>query len=418
MDFLNLALQEQEKTRYYREFLHAHPELPGEEKETLQFIKNELDSLGIEWEEVVDAGIIGHIKGGAGAGKTLLLRADIDALPMEEDENNLLEKKRSVSQNKGACHACGHDAHTAMLLSSARILQEHKADLKGEILLFFERGEEVGYAVFPMLTWLEKNYPNLDGCFGIHVKADLEEGKFSAQAGGVMSGFVVYDVTLTGSGGHSSRPDMCNNPLDCFVSICNDLAQMRMRAVSPYECLTNAITWVEAGTKSNIIADDLHFCGMARFYNKDKAGIPFRKHLDTIIQKNAEIYDCSYQYGYCIGPTPELNNHPDLAEIAQKSIISSLGEESLVAGEPWMASESVGYYYILYPGVFLFLGIGNKKEGMGAEHHNGKFDLNSDVLNKGVAATVAYAFDFLNKEHKIKFEKPNVTIEDLKKTRG
>lgn len=417
MEILKAALAEKDNTAKYREFLHLHPEMSGKEFQTLQFIKDELDKMEIPWEEVEDAGIIGHIKGGLGEGKTLLLRADIDALPLEEDANNLKGPKKSVSEYPGVCHACGHDAHTAMLLTSAKLLNENKNELKGEILLFFERGEEVGYAVFPMLEWLEKNYPNLDGCFGIHVKSDVEEGKISAQPGGVMSGFVVYDVTLTGSGGHSSRPDKCNNPMDCFASIYMDMAQMRMRSVSPYECLTNAITWVEGGTKSNIIPDDLHFCGMARFYNAEKAGKPFRHHLENIVAKNAEIYDCTYKYGYCIGPTPGLDNNADMARIAQQAIGDALGADTLVEGEPWMASESVAYYYILYPGVFLFLGTENKEKGMGAEHHNAKFDLDSGILYKGVAATLAYAFEFLNKNHTVRFTKPNITIDDLRKTR-
>ncbi len=417
MDILQAALNEKEATAGYREYLHRYPEVSGKEFQTLQFIKDGLNKLKIPWEEVEDAGIVGHIIGRRGKGKTLLLRADIDALPMDEDSENLKGLKKSVSSNPGVCHACGHDAHTAMLLTSAKILNEHRAELNGEILLFFERGEEVGYAVFPMLEWLEKNYPNLDGCFGIHTKSDIEEGKISAQPGGVMSGFVVYDVTLTGRGGHSSRPDKCLNPMDCFASIYTDMAQMRMRSVSPYECLTNAITWVEGGTKSNIIPDDLHFCGMARFYNAEKAGKPFREELDNIIKKNTEIYDCSYKYGYCIGPTPGLNNHSEMSQIAQKAIRNVLGPESIVEGEPWMASESVAYYYILYPGVFLFLGTENKEKGMGAEHHNSKFDLDSNILYKGVAATVAYAFEFLNEEHEIHFTKPDITIDDLRKTR-
>ena len=417
MDILKAALAEQESTAQYRDYFHRHPELSGKEFETMKFIQGELDKMGIPWEEVKDAGIIGHIKGGAGAGKTVLLRADIDALPVTEDAENLTGPKKNVSENVGVCHACGHDGHTAMLLSSAKILNEHKADLKGEILLFFERGEETGFAVFPMLEWLLKNYPNLDGMFGIHIKSDLEEGMLSAQPGGVMSGFVVYGATITGSGGHNSRPDRCKNPIDCFSSIYSDLCQVRMRCVSPYTTLTHAITGVESGTKDNIIPNDLTFCGMARFYDADAAGKPFRRNLETIIAKNAEIYDCTSRFNYILGPTPGLNNNADMASIAQEAIKKNMGKEALIAGEPWMASESVAYYYILYPGVFLFLGAQNRENGMGAEHHNPKFDMDDKILYKGVAATVSFAFEFLNEDHTVNFTRPDVTIEDLKKTR-
>lgn len=417
MDFEKIAYAERENTANYRNYLHRHPEVSGKEFATMKFIEGELDKLGIPWEEVPDAGIVGHIRGGAGAGRTLLLRADIDALPLTEDSENLTGPKANVSENQGACHACGHDGHTAMLLTSAKLLNERKDELKGEMLLFFERGEEVGYAVFPMLEWLQKRYPNLDGCFGIHVKSDLEEGKISAQPGGVMSGFVVYGATLTGSGGHNSRPDRCKNPIDCFNAIYSDLAGVRMRCASPYDFLTNAITGVNSGTKDNIIPNSLSFCGMSRFYNAEKAGKPFRHELETIVSKNAEIYGCQYRFDYCIGPTPGLNNNADMARIAQDAMKKHMSAGTVVAGEPWMASESVAYYYLLYPGVFIFLGTENKEHGMGAEHHNPKFDLNSGILYKGVAATLSFAFEFLNGDIHVAFEKPDITIDDLRKTR-
>lgn len=417
MEILKEALNEQENTAAYRDYLHRHPELSGMEFETMKFIETELDRFGIPWEEVADAGIIGHIKGSAGDGKIVLLRADIDALPVKEDIENLACPKKSVSENDGVCHACGHDGHTAMLLSSAKILNNHKEEIKGEILLFFERGEETGYAVFPMLEWLLENYPDLDGMFGIHIKSDIEEGKLSAQPGGVMSGFVVYGATITGRGGHNSRPDRCINPIDCFSSIYSDIAQVRMRCVSPYETLTHAITGVNSGTKDNIIPNELSFCGMARFYNAEAAGKPFRRELESILEKNSQIYDCSYKFNYILGPTPGLNNNADMARIAQNAIVKNMGAEHLIAGEPWMASESVAYYFILYPGVFLFLGGQNKENGMGAEHHNPKFDFDNKIMYKGVAATVSFALEFCNGDEKVNFARPDVTIDELKKTR-
>ena len=417
MNYLELAFEVKDYVKNHRNYLHQNPELTGKEWGTLQYIKNELRYLGIPYEEVENGGIIGRIQGTKGKGHKIVLRADIDALPIQESEYNLLKEKTSVSRTENVSHMCGHDAHTAMLLGCAKVLKENIDKYSGEILLLFERGEELGFAVFPLLRYFEKNHPDISAMFATHVKADIDEGKFSAEPGFVMSGFIVYDVLLTGKGGHSSRPDKCNNPLDCFTNIYQNIEQIRMRYVPPEAYLTNSISYVQCGTKSNVIPETCQFSGMTRFYN-DTYAKPFRRELENVIEKNAEMFHCDYQYGYIMGPTPGLYNNPSLSSHVKQSLIKALGSEAVIQGEPWMASESVSYYYLKYPGIMTFMGIRNEKEGYGADNHNIHFDLNPDSLYLGVAATLSYAVDYLNGDIPIEFKSTDLSIEDLEKTRS
>lgn len=412
MEIERLCRAEQDTAAAHRAHLHRNPELSGREFETLRYVRGELDRLGVPWEEIPDGGLLGRLKGRA-PGRKLLLRSDLDALGIQEDPENLAGPKALVSRVDGVCHACGHDAHTAMLLTAAKVLAAHRDEWDGEILLLFERGEETSFGVFPILLHLRAHEPDLDGVCAVHVLADLEAGRLSANPGPVMTGAVCFDVTLHGQGGHSSRPDRCNHPLDCFAAIYQAMAALRQRYVTPYECLTYTVGLLQAGSKSNIIPESLRFAGLARFFDMEACGAPFRREFEHIVASCCATYRCTAEYGYLTGPTIPVINHPDCAAMAQRAVSACLGPDALAAAEPWMASESMAFYNYFYPGVLLFLGIRDREKGMGAEHHNGKFDLDSGLLWRGAAAEVAYALEFLNGGAPISFTPPDRRPEDL-----
>lgn len=189
-----------EKVQKERAYLHMHPELSGEEFETLEYIKGRLSGMGLPFEEIENGGILAWLDSGQ-PGKTLLLRADIDALPVDESGDNLKKAKEAVSCRKGVSHACGHDAHTAMLLNALEILAGHRDELKGKIAALFERGEESAYGISAILKYLIENKIRPDGCFAIHVNAAVPEGKISVESGNVMCGAFGFDVSLIGRGG-------------------------------------------------------------------------------------------------------------------------------------------------------------------------------------------------------------------------
>ena len=187
MDILALAKQEQEHIVAYRRHLHENPELSQQETNTVAYICERLQEFGISYVEVPKGGVLGFI-GGGNEDKTVMLRADMDALPVPECPNNLKQPKTCVSKIPGISHACGHDAHVAMLLAAGKILQEHVADIHGRVILFFERAEEAGGNILYLLRYLYEQKIRIDGCFGMHVKGNLDAGKISLEPGGINAG--------------------------------------------------------------------------------------------------------------------------------------------------------------------------------------------------------------------------------------
>lgn len=382
------------KIQSEREYLHIHPEVSGQEFETIRYIKNRLQGMEVPFEEIENGGIFAWLDSGR-PGRTLLFRADVDALAVQEDEYNLQRPKDVVSGTQGVSHACGHDAHTAMLLNALEILNRHKDAFNGRIAAVFERGEESAFGVHAILNYLDENQIQPDGCFAIHVNADVPEGKISVNPGNVMCGAFGFEVSLIGQGGHSSRPDLSNNPVDCFVSIYNDLSGVRMRHTNPNECLTWAVGLLQGGTKSNVIAEQVTFSCLGRFFDVEKTANPFLEQALKIVKKDSEIYNCDTKFSWIMRPTPVVHNDESLSNMAGEWFRKYLGKDSVVQADAWMASESYALYSEKYSCVLAFLGIKNG-QGCGAAHHSPKFDLNGGMLYKGAEAFLIYAYCFLN----------------------
>ena len=277
MDILKEARAQFDYLVKTRRQFHTYPELSGKEYETVKYICKELEDMGIEYVDVEDGGIVGLIHGGK-PGKTILMRADVDALPIMESPNNLAGAKVCVSQNAGVSHACGHDAHAAMLLAEAKILQANKDELNGNVVLCFERGEEGGGQIKNLLPYIEDVMKlSIDGCLATHVKWDVPAGQVSVEPGAVISGGLGFAIRLRGQSGHGSRPDMAHSVLDCFNAIYNHMNMIRMKQVHPSDVLTFSVGTVNCGTAFNIIPDELTFTGSIRTFNVAGAGEPFMK---------------------------------------------------------------------------------------------------------------------------------------------
>jgi amidohydrolase len=398
------ALESAEKVENYviaiQRDLHLHPELGLQEVRTMKVVTEELEKMGIPFEVVPNGGIIGFIEGEQD-GKTLVLRADLDALPMQEEETNLYKNKVIVSQYDDVAHTCGHDGHTAMLLGAAKILSQNKDQLKGRVILAFEQGEEIGGGIFELLQRLIEI--GADGVWGIHLKSDIPTGKISVDPGPRMASAFGFNVMIKGKGGHGSRPDLSVSPLDCFTDFYNHLKSMRLNALDPFQTITFSIGTINAGAAANVIPDTLQFSGTSRFLQYEQ-GKKAEKEFKRLLEKTCDLHQCTYEY---LAEPKAFDlivyNHEDCAEIALNSIKTSLGVEALYQYPAWMASESFGLYQKYFPGVFAFLGIENNEKGTGAEHHNPHFELDEDALKMGVAATVQYTIDFLNSNKKIAF---------------
>ncbi len=373
-----------------KKYFHKYPELSGKEMNTSKKIKEELVKLDIPYEYVGEFGIIGTLKG-KNPGKTIVLRADIDALPIVESENNLNSKKSVISSTSGVFHACGHDAHTAMLLGSARELSSRRDEFDGTILFCFEQGEEDGSGVDAMLEKLESK--KVDGVWGIHVYSDLPTGKTSVDEGPRMSGVHFFDVKIIGKGGHGSNPHQTIDPISCTVKILSNLSSIISREINPTDTSVLTVGKLNAGTAPNIIPDTASFEGTIRYFDQEVS----KKIVDSfhrIVMCIAKAHNCEAEISMKQPGYPVINDH-ELSVIAKESVIKSIGEEFLISCNPWMASESIGYYLKRYPGVFAFLGIANEKLGTGAAHHNPYFDIDDSSLKNGVEVSVQFALDFL-----------------------
>lgn len=393
-----------------RRDLHLHPEISLHEERTIKVVMEELTKMGIVVEVVPNGGVIGIINGEQ-EGKSLVLRADLDALPMKEEELNLKERKIVVSRNDEAAHTCGHDGHTAMLLGAAKILSQNKDKLKGKVILAFEQGEENATGIFNILKRLIEI--GADGVWGIHLKSDIPSGKISVDAGPRMAGYFTFSIRIIGKSGHGSRPDLAISPLDCFTDFYTQLKAMRLNALDPFSAVTYAIGSLSSGSVANIIPDTLEFSGTCRYLNYEQ-GLRAEHEFKRILEKICELHYCTYEF---ITEPKAVNlfvyNQEDCASVALEAVKTSIGEEAVYHYPAWMASESFAYYQKYFPGVFAFLGIENKEKGTGAEHHNAHFDLDEDVLKLGVAATVQYTIDFLNSKKEINFTPEQKGLKDL-----
>ncbi len=413
MDILNEAKKNFDYMVRIRRHMHEYPENSGVEYETVKYIASELDALGIEYVVVPEGGIIGQIHGGK-PGKTVLLRADMDALPIKESKTNLTKEKVCISKNDGISHACGHDAHTAMLLAEAKILNENKEDLNGNIVLLFERGEEAGGNIRNLLPYaVETMKLKIDTCMATHVKWDVPTGTISAEPGAVFSGAYGFIIKLHGQAGHGSRPDLAHSVLDCFNNIYNHINMIRMKYVAPTDILTCSVGFVNCGTVRNIIPDELTFGGTIRTFNVDGAGAPFVKQMMDVVEKECELCQCTYEILHMPDPLFECQNNAVCSEIAKNAVRKYIGEDAVTVAQPWMASESMQACLKLWPGIITFTGIQSEEAGTGANHHTPEFDVDERGMIYGVAAALGYVKDFLNYDKGIPFKPFAGTLKNL-----
>ncbi len=399
-----------ERARKYEDYVismrrrfHEEPELSGAEFKTLEKIGAELTAMGLEHEEVPNGGIAAFIRGGkaerdaAGrAGRTVLLRADMDALPVEEQQN-LNGTRQCFSKIPGAMHACGHDGHTAMLLGAAKILDEMKAELAGDVVLCFERSEETRTPAGAryIWKWLADRGIEPDSCYGTHVFSNLDSGIVGINDGPMMSGISRFDITITGKGGHGSRPDQSNNPIDCFVMIYQRMEALRLLKNDPFKSVTVSVGKLQSGMQINVIPESVSFGGTVRFFDMEES----HKFMDAFretIDGCAKLCGCRIDYDVFEDPFYiSTVNDPAMAQFARRVINEDFGDGSARPCEPWMASETFGGYLAMWPGVICLLGVRSEEKGSGAAHHNGKFDLDESALIKGSAAAAVYASRFL-----------------------
>lgn len=388
MDIWKLAQAEEDHVIRLRRWFHENAELSDHEDDTVAYILQELKANGIACEDVPKGGVMGFIEG-ARPGKTVLLRADIDALPMQEDTYNNKQPKVCVSKRDGAAHTCGHDTHAAMLLGAAKILHEHRDEIEGRIVLYFERGEEHGHGDYYMVKYLQDNNVHVDSCFAQHIKCFMPTGTVGLLPGGVYAGNTSWHATISNANG---------KPLACAVAIINTLNTARMREMTPYErvTLSNNKLRFDAG------AGTCQIGGTCRYYDLEKAGKPMRDVIYSIITATCAAYGCEVKVSRGITSRGVIN-HPVCYEIAREAISAVIGEENVIAPDPAMGAESFAILAAYYPSFYASIGAGDPEKGMDANNHNPRFEPDEAALKTGVASMVSYALAFLAYDKPIAF---------------
>ncbi|NMW85896.1 amidohydrolase [Peptoniphilus sp. AGMB00490] len=373
----------------WRRYIHENPELSNQEANTARYIKEELNSCtNINFKELTKNSVIGYLKG-KNDGPTIALRADIDALPIEEDTGLPFSSK-----NKGIMHACGHDAHAAMLMGAATILNEMKDSINGNIKFIFQPAEEEqpGGAI-PLI---EKGVlENVDMIFGQHIMVigDLEPGTIAINKGAFMASGDIVEITIKGKGGHSSAPEQSINPIIIGQKVISSINEINNYILSPHDVSSIAICKFTSGNAPNIIPEYATLSGSIRTFdnkNRDLIENKIRDILDGV----CKIYGAKYELNYIRGYDPVIND--DLAsDIVINTAIELFGEEKILFTKPLMASEDFSSYLNVKPGAFFILGAGTIKDGYSLLNHSPSFRIDERALKFGTEMLVNIALNAL-----------------------
>lgn len=361
-----------------RHHLHANPELSYQEFETSKFVQKKLEEFRIPFEIKAVTGVVGSIQGKNPGKKTIALRADMDALPIKE-ENNVEYR----SKHEGVMHACGHDVHTTCLLGAAKILNELKDEWEGTVKLIFQPGEEKnpGGASILINEGVLQN-PKPQAIFGLHVNPQLETGRLSFRSGQVMASADELYFTIRGKGGHAASPQQCIDPILIASHLIVSLQQVISRNRNPFDPSVLSITAIHGGTTTNVIPDEVKLMGTFRAMNekwRTKAHGLIEKMTKELVHSMGGEVDLHIDKGY-----PVVYNNEQLNEKARLLANQFMGEENVEETEMRMGAEDFGYYSQIIPGCFYRLGTGNKQKGITAGVHTPYFNIDESAIEIGI----------------------------------
>jgi hippurate hydrolase len=361
-----------------RHHLHAHPELSYQEFETSRFVQKKLEEMGIPFEIKATTGVIGLIKGQNPEKRITALRADMDALPIKE-ENNVSYK----SKNEGVMHACGHDVHTTCLLGAAKILNETKDTWEGTVKLIFQPGEEKnpGGASLLIKEGVLEN-PRPSSIFGLHVHPGLAVGKMSFRGGKVMASADELYITIKGKGGHAASPHFCIDPILIASHLIISLQQIVSRNNNPHNPTVLSITSVQGGSTTNVIPNEVKLKGTFRAMDevwRFKAHDLIKKMATDLVHGMGGEIDLLIDVGY-----PSVYNNEALNEITRRKAEDFIGKANVEETEARLGAEDFGYYTQQIPGCFYRLGVMNTEKGIVSGVHTPTFNIDESAIETGM----------------------------------
>lgn len=388
---LNKTAEIESKIIEIRHQIHQNPELSFAETETAALAASEMRKLGFEVKEnIFGTGVTATFKNsGEKDAKTLLIRADMDALPVQE-KNDL----DFYSKKDGVMHACGHDGHTAILIGTAVVLKELAADFKGNIKFLFQPGEETSGGADGMIKEGVLKNPKVDAALGLHLWGSTPQGIVEYKSGPFMASPDHFDLKIIGRGGHAARPHNTIDPIPIGAEIISALQKIVSRRIDPLESAVISVCNFEAGSTHNVIPDTALLKATVRSL-KPKVREQLAENIESVIKNICNIYGADYQLDYVFGYPPVINDS-EMTELLANSAAKILGKARVkerVNAE--MGGEDFSFFGNEIPAVFYFLGIA--PEGEIINHHQSDFKFDDSVLKDGVAVMVQTAVDFFNK---------------------
>lgn len=378
----------------WRRQLHQKPELGFQERLTAQLVSRKLQAWGIDHETgIAETGIVAIIQGNQPGGeKVLAIRADMDALPIQE-----LNDVSYKSQHDGVMHACGHDGHTAIALGTAYHLHKHRHNFSGTVKIIFQPAEEGPGGAKPMIKQGVLKNPDVDAIIGLHLWNNLPLGTVGVRPGALMASVECFNCTILGQGGHGAMPHQTIDSIVVAAQVVNALQTIVARNVNPIDSAVVTVGELHAGTKLNVIADTARMSGTIRYFNPDLAGF-FHQRVESIIagvcQSHGAKYDLEYWSLY-----PPVINDAHMAELV-RSVAAAVVETPLgiVPTCQTMGGEDMSFFLQEVPGCYFFLGAANPQKNLDYPHHHPRFDFDETALAMGVEIFVRCVEKFLSNE--------------------
>lgn len=362
----------------WRRRLHQHPELGFTEHLTSAFVSQKLQEWGIEHQTgIAQTGIVAIIKSDR-TGPVLAIRADMDALPVQE-ENDVSYR----SQHDGIMHACGHDGHTAIALGTAFYLSQHRPDFAGTVKFIFQPAEEGPGGAKPMIEAGVLKNPQVDAMIGLHLWNNLPLGTVGVRSGTLMAASERFQCKILGKGGHGAMPHQTLDAIVIGTQVVNALQTIVARNVDPIESAVVTVGMFQAGTAFNVIADSAHISGTVRYFNPQLGGY-FSQRIEQVIagicQSHGAQYELDYQPLY-----PPVINDSQIAELVRSVAVEIVETPTGIVPEcQTMGGEDMSFFLEAVPGCYFFLGSANPSKDLAYPHHHPRFDFDETVLAMGV----------------------------------
>jgi len=372
-----------------RRYLHENPELSKKEYNTQKYILKILDKFKVDIDDRVrGTGICAVIKGQL-PGKTIAFRADMDALKISEETGLSFSSK-----NKNVMHACGHDSHMTILLGTIMVLNEFKDKLKGNVKFIFQPAEESTGGAKEMIEDGVLNSPRVDLILAGHIWPELETGTIGIKKGPIMSSPDIFEIKITGKGGHAGKPDKVIDPILIGSEIITAIENKILRPSNPFEPIVITSCSINSGNSYNIVPDTCTIKGTVRTFH-EKNRLYVEKKMRNLINSIANLSGAKANFKYERRFPPTINN-PDVIDFVNKSSSEIIGSSNVIDIKyPSMSSEDFSYFLNEVPGAYIFIGTRNEKENLIYDLHNPKFTIDENSLKIGVKVFTKAAIDFL-----------------------